>query len=353
MLEFRTRVGVTAFLHDSLAEAGSVSRWFSLIMARLFHHTELRIFEPSLEAARIASIPVLRKEIENPLHTTRLLIEEGNKLVSLGFRAPIQRDKNVCNFFLEVEGRRRNVFFQQGKYVVRGAGLTCTVEEMITLLEDAPDRFSPNVALRPVVQQSLFSPAAYVGGPGELDYWAQLKPLFSFFEQPMPIVYPRLRAVVSTLKLNRLLDAYKISIDNLAEPSDLLTCMLRMEQDTACSGIFTIERIRIEEAMEGLLSKLTSPSSPEAIKKAAATYRRHIQFRMEKLERAILYADKERRTTVESRLQRLSNAFYPFSLPQERVFSVFSFLFRHGWPLIDHMIAALDFSNSEIQELEL
>ena len=345
--------GVVSFLHDSLDDARSLSHWFCLIMARLFSRTDLRLFQPSIEAARKASIPVLRKEIENPLHSTRLLIQEGEKLVLLGFKAPIQRNAGACNFFIEVEGHRRNVTYQQGKYLVRGCGLSYTVDEMHALLDASPERFSPNVALRPVVQQLLFAPVAYVGGPGEIDYWAQLKPLFSFFELPMPIVYPRLRAVISTVKLNRLLGYYNITKDDLAAQSDLLTRFLHRGRDLDLSRTFMEDRAHVEEAMNIMVSRLTAPTASESLKKAAKACRRHGQFHLDKLERALLYADKERRTTAESRLQRLTNAFYPFNLPQERVFCIFSFLFRHGWPLIEHMIHEFDFSSDTMQELEL
>jgi len=113
------------------------------------------------------------------------------------------------------------------------------------------------------------------------------------------------------------------------------------------------DRAHVEEAMNIMVSRLTAPTASESLKKAAKACRRHGQFHLDKLERALLYADKERRTTAESRLQRLTNAFYPFNLPQERVFCIFSFLFRHGWPLIEHMIHEFDFSSDTMQELEL
>ena len=78
---------------------------------------------------------------------------------------------------------------------VRVALHDLSTEEMLALLETAPERFSPNVALRPVVQQTLFPAAACVAGPGEIAYWAQLKPVFDHHGVTMPVIWPRSRAV--------------------------------------------------------------------------------------------------------------------------------------------------------------
>jgi len=224
---------------------------------------------------------------------------------------------------------------------------------MTALLETEPERFSPNVALRPVVQQALFAPVAYVAGPGEIEYWAQLKPLFAFFELPMPIVYPRIRALFTTIKVNQLLERYQITTAEIVDESDLLTRLLREAPESEILKTFATGKTRVEEAVDGLVSTLNTASGLPATKKAAATFRRHTQFRLQKLERALLYADKERRARVESHLKRLSNTLTPLGMPQERVLSVFSFLFERGWPLIGRMLTELDYTNQDLQEMAL
>ncbi len=345
--------GVREFLHDSLGQSRSLSHWFCLLMARMFSDTPLRLFEPSLPEARTASVSVLRKEIEAPLHTTRLLLEEGKKLEAMGFQAPIQRDEHACNFFLEVEERRRKVLFKQGRYWVRESETPYSVEDMATLLRESPERFSPNVALRPVVQQSLFSPVAYVAGPGEIEYWAQLKPLFALFEVPMPIVYPRLHAAITSTKLRQIMERYGLLIHEIMGDTDLLPRMLQTDRDPDSRDTFLIDRTQMESAVDQFVANITASSPLSPYKRAADAFHRNMQFQLQKLERAFLYADKERRTVAESRLNRLRNTLYPLGMPQERVLSPFSFLFHYGWPLIERMLSELDYATTNLQEMEL
>lgn len=345
--------GISDFLHDTLHQSTSVSAWFSSLMAGLFRDTPLRIFEPHHERARRAALPVLRQEIESPLESARLLLEGGKELAAAGFDVPIKKDASSCNFFLEDGGRRRKVLFKNNRYALHGTEHTWSVDEMLALLESEPWRFSPNVALRPVVQQCLFSPVAYVAGPGEIAYWSQLRPLFAFFNLPMPIVYPRVSAVLTTTKLQGFLAKYGLDMADVARDKDTLFKALKATSDSSLTGAFRRERREVEGALEAMAACLRRESSSPGIEKAVASYLTHSRFRLEKLERAVLYAEEEHRRGVEAHLARLRNAFYPFGKPQERVFTVFSFLFRDGFRLIDRMLNELDCTKQNLQEMKL
>lgn len=344
---------VCEFLHDSLNQSSSLSGWFSCLMAGLFRNTPLRIFEPHQESARLAAVPVLRREILCPLESTRLLVESGRQLAALGFDVPIKKDVSSCNFFVEEGGRRRKVLFKNNRYMLHGVERTWSVEEMIARLESEPWRFSPNVALRPVVQQLLFGPIACIAGPGELAYWSQLKPLFSFFNLSMPIVYPRISAICVTEKLKKLLEGYRLDMSSVVRNRDVLFHALKETGGNPLSGAFLRQRPEIEGALDAMAASLRSMSSAPGLEKAVASFLAHSRFRLEKLERAALYADEENRGRVEAHLARLRNALYPLGKPQERVFTVFSFLFREGFGLIDRMLNELDCTKSDLQEMEL
>lgn len=344
---------VRGFLYRSFEGAPSLSGWFSRIMGGLFEETPLRLFEPHRDRARLAAVPVLRKEIEFPLESTRLLAESGRQLRSLGFDVPIKRDEYACNFFVEDHGRRCRVHFRDNRYLLYGTGRMLSVEEMLALLESEPGRFSANVALRPLVQQLLFNPAAYVAGPGEIAYWAQLKTLFSFFELPMPVVFPRISAVFTTAKLTGLLTSYRLNTRDLAGDTKVLAHALRESGDTPLAETFYRERRTVEDALTKMASSLLDVSGAEGVEKAAAAFLARSGFSLDKLERALLYADKEKRARVEGHLTRLRNAFYPLGGPQERVINIFSFLFREGLPLIGRMVRELDCTKTDVQEMNL
>ncbi len=343
---------IRGFLHESLNRSDSLAHWFALIMARLFRDTPLYVFLPWERAARIAALPVLVREIKNPLASTQLLFKQGKVLESLGYTPSIQRAANACNFFIERDGCRCNVYFEDNRYHVAGTQSMYTVDAMLELLHNSPEIFSPNVALRPIVQQQLFPVAAYVAGPGEIAYWAQLKPLFHFFSMVMPVVYPRARCVINTIKTSQMLRQYELDSVAVMNNEDLLGRMLRITSANPAVEALNRYRKSLTEMVGEMRHEISESSIPEAAS-AAERFERDLLGGLEKLERRLLHADKEKRQAVEGRIEKLRTLLAPMNKPQERVLSIFSFLFEHGWGLIDRMSADIELDTVELQEIEL
>lgn len=346
-------IEIRDFLHTSLDKADSLADWFSLIMARLFQDSPLQIFLPWQRTARIAALPVLAREIKSPLASTRLLLKQGAVLESLGYTPAIQRAENACNFFVEREGRRRNVVFDENCYRITETEEAFSIDEMLALLHESPELFSPNVALRPVVQQQLFPVAAYVAGPGEITYWAQLKPLFNFFDRPMPVVYPRARCVINTIKTSQLLRQYELDSLAVMNNEDLLARTLRLASSNPAVEALSRYRPGFTGALDDLVYGVNGSSELSDISSATERFKHDVLAGLEKLERKLLHADKEKRHTMEVRIERLRTLIAPLNKPQERVLSVFTFLFEHGWPLIERMTDELELDTLELQEMEL
>lgn len=340
-------------LHDTLQQAHSVAEWFSLLMAQLFSNTSLRLFAPHTRAARLTAIPVLRREIMHPLASTALLREQGLRIAALGHTPPIQRDDDACNFFLEVDGRRRKVLYQKQRFVIPEDSLSYDAGEMLELLEIAPERFSPNVALRPVVQQHLFPVAAYVAGPGEVAYWAQLKTIFDHFETSMPIVYPRISCTLHSVKTRRFMQRYGLENNDLTGDNDILARALALEGDNPAVKALGHMRPGFVQTLDALVQEIENASAKPAFAHAAKQFKQKTLSALDNLERQFLHADTQQRQAVEARIKRLRNTVAPLNRPQERVLSIFSFLFEHGLPLIQQMMDSLDAKKFTPQEMEL
>jgi len=351
--EFREEV--KAFLLESLRSSRSFSDWFCRIMARLFRDTPLVIFTTELPAARIAAAPVFETAIHFPLEATRLLNAAGEKLAALGYAAQVVKAADECAFFVQVEGRRRKVTFSDGVFHLPEIRERRTEAEMLAWLASRPEDFSANVALRPIVQQALFPAAAYIGGPGELAYWAQFQGIFQFFNQPMPVVYPRSQAVLTTIKLNKLLAKYNVTPSELTAPKEeLVQRALRASVKSPALDTFRAERVRVESATQSLSTavlgaKKIDKQSADAVRTAGE----QILSTLDRLEKALLRADDGQAETVRKQIERLCTAFAPDRKPQERVYSVFSYLFEQGWGLIDRLGDALDIESFAMNEIEL
>lgn len=346
---------IRTFLHASLDASRSFSDWFCRILARLFQDTPLVIFTTELSAARTLAAPIFAREIDTPLESTRLLNAAGERLAALGYPPQVVKAADECAYFVEFDRRRRKVLWRDDAFLVPEENLRYTQAEMRALLAEAPERFSANVALRPVVQQVLFPTVAYIGGPGELAYWAQFKDVFAHFGQPMPLVYPRAQAVLSTIKLNKLLAKYGFDLPALAQPRDVL-----LQQALAASvkspALETLRagRGKVEFAAEELRAALRGVKKiDKASADAADTAAEQVRTAMDRLEKALLRADTTQTETTRKQVERIATALMPERKPQERVYTVFSYLFEHGWGLVDRLSEALNSETFAMNEIEL
>lgn len=343
-------------LHDAANEAESVSDWFARLMARLFAGTPLHLFSPDLPGARRAAAPVFQHEAAEPLASTRLLNETGKALEALGYPAQVVKGGRQCNFFLEVNGKRRTVWFQNGRFMVPRETAQFSPDEMQALADTAPERFSANVALRCVVQQALFpGTLAYVAGPGELAYWAQLKRFFTHFGQPMPVVYPRARAVVIAQKERQLLDRFGLSAGQMDAPRDVLE--ERAARAVAANPAIALvhqERSTLEHELASLAERLAdSRGANETARQAALGIRDHLARGFDRLERHLLHNDTEKYSAAARQVDRLCTALAPERKPQERVYCVYSFIFAEGGAFIDKVLDQLDITSFALNEVRL
>lgn len=346
---------ILAFLHESLHASANLSEWHARLMARLFRDTPLVFFTPDLPEARRAAIPVLEREIRNPLESTLRLNRGGDGLEAAGYGAQVIKSDDACNFFLERAGKRCRVRYDGSEFVLPETGERFTQTGMLDLLHREPGCFTANVGLRCVVQQALFPVRAYVAGPGELAYWGQLKEVFDFFDLPMPLVYPRIRAAITSLKSNKLLEKYGLSISDLYGPAEVL------EERALRSGPKDPNLAIFSRRAATMLSEAGAMQHEfEALGKAGRQavalgnqFETQLRQGLDYFEKSLLRADENRTATVRTQLARLTTELAPGRRPQERHYTVFSWLFQYGWELVPRLIGALEHNDFSLQEVEL
>jgi bacillithiol biosynthesis cysteine-adding enzyme BshC len=346
---------ILRFLHETLDASANLSEWHARLMARLFRDTPLVFFTPDLPEARHAAIPIFEREIRYPLESTRRLNEGGARLEAAGYGAQVVKGDDACNFFVERRGVRCRVRFTEGAFLLPDTGERFTPAEMLALLHREPEIFTANVGLRCVVQQELFPVRAYVAGPGELAYWGQLKDFFAFFERPMPLVCPRIRGAITSLKSNKLLLKNGLTISDLYTPAEAL------EERALRAGVQDPSLVVLSRHAQSLLAELEAMQGEfEGLGKAgthavplSAQFQSQVQQGLDYLERSLLRADENRTATVRSQLARLSTELAPNRKPQERHYAIFSWLFQYGWDLVPRLSAALSLDDFSLQEVEL
>jgi bacillithiol biosynthesis cysteine-adding enzyme BshC len=343
---------VARMLHETLDAAHSLSDWCVRLLARLFTGTPLLLFTPELPAARRIAATAIAREIADPLATSRLVNAQGIELAKLGYDAQVVKSENECSFFLDVNGRRRKVLFEKGSFWLPEEEQRFSPKTLLGILKASPERFSPNVALRCVVQQKLFPARAYVAGPGELAYWAQLRPVFERHGVEMPVVYPRARAVLTNVKLNKLLNKLGLELDSLdaAEDDVVVAAQRHSGNNSMLSRVHTAESSLLKEL--GRLEEQLTRVSPTAASRLEAM-RGEIDRGFKRVEQTLLREDAARHSATRQQVQRLSVSLMPLRKPQERVFTICSFLFEHGPGLIHRLLTEIDVESFKMNQIEL
>ncbi len=264
---------------------------------------------------RIAA-PIFAREIEHWSETVSQHVTVSSELENNGFHTQVKPGE--VNLFMFNEGQRLQIDPEGDGFVLRGTEVRFTKKELLDELKAHPEQFSPNVVLRPLMQDTLFPTAAYVGGPGEIAYFAQLKPVYDAFGVPMPAIYPRASLTLISEKLQRFLDEYGIDLPDLRKNINELHRRLALERsDAGLDGQFEDAAKQARNLIASL--KPTATAVDSSLDKAVGAAQARIEKALTRLEKKTIRAEKRNQHVILERLERLVGELMPGGVPQERV----------------------------------
>ncbi|MBW3534564.1 MAG: bacillithiol biosynthesis cysteine-adding enzyme BshC [Gemmatimonadetes bacterium] len=282
--------------------------------------------DPALKAA---SLPVLRREIEGAEAHEAALAAGAEALESAGWPVQVPILQGGVNLFVEGPAGRERLYRQDGAFRLRHSGQALDTAALLARLEDAPDTVSPNVLLRPVVEAAALPTVAYVAGPGETAYWAQLAPLFEAHGVSMPAVVPRLSVTVVEGKVAKVLEKFSLSIEALSRPFHELAGDLAREEVPE-----DVQRALGE--LRGAIGQGTAALEKEARSldptlKGPIQHVRSVAFdALGEAEKKIVAAVKRESEVALQQIEKARLHLHPAGKPQERVTNVFYYLARYG-----------------------
>ncbi|MHB0937846.1 MAG: bacillithiol biosynthesis cysteine-adding enzyme BshC [Armatimonadota bacterium] len=320
-----------ALVSETAAASADFGEWFARLLARLFGPLGLVVCDPRLPAVRRLGAEVLRRELAEPLRTTKLVNAAARKLHDAGYQPQLTRPDDALNLFF-FDGRRRQRVTWDGRRFIAGER-EYTREELLARLDADPGSLLPNAVLRPVMQEYLFGSAAFVAGPNELCYWAELLPVFRALEVEMPPVIPRAGATLLTPNAADFLRTAGIDpLRLLHAPDEVRLSMLADAQPPAVKQSFEHAR----EEVQRLVAELTDTVSgyePTLAASAQATHQRMLN-EIERLEHKTLKAVERHSSELSARLERTAGLLFPGRGLQERLLNICAPLARFGmeWP---------------------
>jgi bacillithiol biosynthesis cysteine-adding enzyme BshC len=309
-------------------------RWLDATLGPL----GLIVFDAADPAAKPFASGLFARELETAGTTSTLAATAGARLVSRGYHAQVSPSPESVALFHVVEGKRSVIHRQQEAFVIDGA--TRPKGDVLAEARTAPERFSPNVLVRPLVQDTLFPTICYVGGPSELAYLGQLKGVYAHFAVPMPLIYPRASISLVDSSTLKFLSKSGILFESLQPQdekalNDLLARSLppSLEQALATAGR------AIDERMAEVASAVTEIDP--TLEGAARSTLGRMQHDLKNLNSKIIQAAKRQDEVLRRKFTRARAQAFPAGHPQERVVSFVHFLNRYGQALVERLHAEL------------
>jgi bacillithiol biosynthesis cysteine-adding enzyme BshC len=315
--------------HDNLADA---TRYLA---NQLFGSKGLVIIDGDDAELKRLFQPFVKKELID--QTSFEQVSKTNEVLQQKYA--IQVNPREINLFYIEDQLRERIIWENEQFKVNNTQRTFTKEQILSLLETNPEKFSPNVILRPLYQEVILPNLCYIGGGGELAYWLQLKANFEAFNVPFPMLLLRNSAVLASHKQVEKADKLALSWSNLfSKPQDLFI------HKTAEFSNFNLDFTQQKEALKLQFNALKgmAEQTDKSFANAVMAQESKQLKGLENLEKRLLKAEKRIYSEKLERILQLQNELFPNESLQERKANFSEFYLEYGSALIDKLRAELD-----------
>jgi uncharacterized protein YllA (UPF0747 family) len=236
------------------------------------------------------------------------------------------------------DGTRQSIKLRGGEYLIGDKRVS--VQTLVNEAKSHPDRFSPNVLLRPLVQDRLFPTVCYISGPSELAYQAQLKDIYHAFDIEVPLLYPRASATFLDAAAARFLDRHHLPLESL-QPQDDTVLNKLLEQQLPAGLERALDEMPSEIARRAESLKADISKVDPTLTGAVDTTIERISDSLKTLHHKIIQAAKRKDDTFRRQFQRTRNLTFPEGFQQERLLNVVFAVNRYGFSICDRLIETL------------
>ncbi|MGN6566612.1 MAG: bacillithiol biosynthesis cysteine-adding enzyme BshC [Flavipsychrobacter sp.] len=315
------------------------------LVNELFGQYGLIILDPDEAAFKRCIIHIMKDDL---LHETAYsIVSEQIEKLSVHYKA--QAHPRPINLFYLNDQLRERIERKDGHWRVVNTEIIWTEEELMQEMEAHPERFSPNVILRGLLQESILPDVAFIGGGAEVAYWLQLKSLFAHYHVFYPAILLRQSVLWVEPAAAKLRDGLKLSVQDIFKPEVVLV----REYVTANSNDdwqTANETTEIEKILNSLKQKASSLDP--TLRSSAEAVTTKIKHQLEVLEKKMLRAEKRKMHTQLQKISRLKATLFPNNSLQERVENFSTYYLLHGNSFLDTLKDAMQPFRSEFLVVE-
>ena len=332
----------------------SYAECFATMMTSLLGRHGLIFLNPLDSELKQLAAPLYSAAAQRAPEIGAALEQRSRDLEASGYHAQVLATANSFPLFLHDETGARHALTRadDGKYRTKENETEYTADELAAMARETPERFSPNVTLRAVVQDYLLPTLAYYGGAAEIAYFAQTAEVYRVLERPATPILPRSSLTMIERHSGRVLERYGLTLADFFE--GLEPVIRRVVEEHLGAGTakrFAAAEENVNSELDRLRDELKAVDPTLAT--ALDTGRKKINYQLEGLRTRFVRAQMGRDEAAHRQLQRAFDQLYPNKDLQERHINATSLLSRHGTYVIEWIFNAINLGSNDHQVVYL
>jgi bacillithiol synthase len=334
---------VQTFIQKAVNNSRNYVDFFAFIIMELFKEKGLLIVDSGNADLRKIEKDIFLRQIEKHNEISYALHNQQREISKHGFPLTIDASLQSANLFYYEEKFNERLLLEyhvESKlFVSKNKAVTFTFDELFQMANEFPERISNNVVTRPLMQESLFPTLAFIAGPGEIAYWAELKQVFEIFEMKMPPIVPRLNLTFVERAVDSDIVDLNLTIEEVLRngTASAVETFFTSVKDAELAEQFVQMKDQVSQQykiIEAKLANLDRGLLP-LLAKNEMKLLEQIDFMQTRIDNSI----QHRHANTFQKFNRIENSLRPNGAPQERIWNVFYFLNKYGFTMIDDLLS--------------
>ena len=328
---------IVSLLKQFYKEGESIQQATFHFVNALFADYGLVVLLPDNPSLKKLMVPVFTDELLNQV-ASDIMEVSADKLEKSGYK--VQASAREINLFYLKDDLRNRIELKNEKYRVVDSSLVFSEDEMVNELQQHPERFSPNVILRGLYEETILPNIAFIGGGGETAYWLQLKGLFEHYKVPYPVLILRNSFLVVEQKWKETVNKLNFTTEDFFLPEqELLNRLVARDSknQTKLNGSMTA----LEELYESFKKQASSVDA--TLEKHVESLKSKTVYRLQELEKKMLRAEKRKFNDQQRQIHTVKSHLFPGNGLQERVDNISYYYAKWGTDFIrtlyDHSLS--------------
>jgi bacillithiol synthase len=327
---------LAADLRESYQPGTGFADAFGKMMMKLFGKFGVVLINPLDDRLKQIAGTIYSQAMQRSGEFASALVKQSSALEAAGYHAQVYTSNESVPLFMMDEGRRTAMVQRDGHFYLKGREKQFLRDELLDTVHRCPACFSPNVTLRPIVQDFLLPTAIYIGGPAEVAYFAQLRAGYQLLDRIEPLVLSRASFTLLEKRHAKTLSKNGLQFSDLfAGLNEAMTKIAEQRLDKETAAAFD----ETEQVFEAQLDKLQNalqnvePTLAAALKNGRGSIVSNIQ----RLRASYIKNISQRDEATRLQIERAFAVLYPNKGLQEREINVSYFLARYGYELLDRI----------------